>query len=308
MHLFTLKISRHSAQPKFVRYHDSHRDAAGWAAEPEDQVYGQTFTACTRTVVNAAGPWVQEIPNSGVKLRLTKGIHIVVDRKRLPVSDVVVMVEGKRILFVIPRGDRVIVGVTDTDFHANPEDVAVKAEDVSYVLNAVNQNFPTAALTATDVMSSWAGLRPLIANPNGSPSDISRAHEIRQPHPDWRDMVGGKLTTYRLMVEQTVDQIVCYLAKPVIRCRTTGEPLLPSEENTLFSGILPAPFTRKAVEHFVRNEWAVFLEDVLVRRSGWHYYRHDAAACADADAYWVADIALWSPTKRLEEITAYRAG
>src|SRR5215212_10183779 len=89
--------------------------------------------------------------------------------------------------------------------------------DVRYVLGVVNDTFPTAKIEPRDVISSWAGLRPLIAggsNAKGKPSDISRRHQVRMTHPGWLDVAGGKLTTYRLMAEQTVDEAVQYTKRP----------------------------------------------------------------------------------------------
>ena len=145
------------------------------------------------------------------------------------------------------------------------------------MLQITNQFFPSARLAEQDVISTWAGLRPLIADPNGKPSDISRGHEIRSPEPGWWDVAGGKLTTYRLMAEQTVDQIVNWLKRlnglhrEVAVCRTADEPLLPAADVAGVSGILPPEFSRRAVEHYCANEWAVHLDDVMVRRTSWHY-------------------------------------
>src|SRR5205085_4606852 len=120
--------------------------------------------------------------------------HLVVERARVPVPETVVMTEGKRILFAIPWGERTILGTTDTDYDGPLDDVTADAADVRYVLGVTNQFFPTAELTERDVINTWAGLRPLIADPNGRPSDISRSHEIRSPEPGWWDVAGGKLT------------------------------------------------------------------------------------------------------------------
>ena len=158
--------------------------------------------------MNATGPWADGLPHSQVKLRVTKGIHLVVERRRLAVPETVVMTEGKRILFAIPWGERTILGTTDTDYHGSPDDVTADAADIDYVLEITNQFFPRAKLTTRMSSVAWAGLRPLLADPNGKPSDISRSHEIKNPEPGWWDVAGGKLTTYRLMAEQTVDQIV----------------------------------------------------------------------------------------------------
>jgi glycerol-3-phosphate dehydrogenase len=171
----------------------------------------------------------------------------------------------------------------------------------------VNDFFPKIALAENDIVSSWAGVRPLIANRDGSPSDISRAHQIRCPEPAWWDIAGGKLTTYRLMAEQAVDQIVQHLGAKAQPCRTAAEPLLSGAEATAYSGILPAPCTREAVHHYVRHEWARRLEDVLLRRSGWHYYHRFSQRRIDEIAGWMAEATGWTPTEMSTEVEAFCA-
>jgi glycerol-3-phosphate dehydrogenase len=185
--------------------------------------------------------------------------------------------------------------------------VTVDPDDVAYLLRTVNDFFPRIALRESDIVSSWAGVRPLIANPDGSPSDISRAHQIRCPEPGWWDIAGGKLTTYRLMSEQAVDAIVKHLNAKVSPCRTAEEPLLRPEDAGPYSGILPAPFTREAVAHFVRHEWAQRLEDVLLRRSGWHYYERWSRSGLEQVADWMAQAAGWSLEQRRAEFDAFSA-
>ena len=87
---------------------------SGTGANSSTSFTGASHEVRARTVVNATGPWADGLPHSHVKLRLTKGIHLVVERSRVPVPDAVVMTEGKRILFAIPWGDRAILGTTDT--------------------------------------------------------------------------------------------------------------------------------------------------------------------------------------------------
>jgi len=291
-----------------VRFHEAEQGADEWVCAAEDVLAGSRFPIFSHAIVNTTGPWAQGLGYSAVKLRLTKGIHLVVDRRLLSFSDAVVISEGKRILFVIPWGERAIIGTTDTDHHGAPEDVVVLPGDVDYVLRAVEETFPDAALKRDDVICSWAGLRPLIANPDGSPSDISRAHQILNPHAGWWDVAGGKLTTYRLMAEQTVDRIVRHCGRGDIRCRTAEVPLLEREGEARFSGVLPPEFTEDAVAHFVRNEWAVSLEDVLVRRSGWHYYHTDINGKAEAAAGWMARLLAWPAGRVEQELASYRAG
>lgn len=288
----------------YTRFVSTQRRNNLWVAQLRDEREGREFEASAHTIVNASGPWAQGLAHSAVKLRLSKGIHIVVDRARLPVTDAVVITEGKRILFVIPWGERLIIGTTDTDYRGEPESVETHKEDVAYVLKALNSAFPSLHLQEDEIVSTWAGLRPLIANPDGSPSDISRAHQILNPEPAWWDVAGGKLTTYRLMAEQTVDRLFDHLKRPPVVCRTAKEPLLPAEE-TRFSGILPPPFSRESVSHFMDREWALTLSDVMIRRSGWHYYHEDAGRRAGQVAQWMAELAGWTADRTACELADY---
>ena len=283
-----------------------------WECQVTDQLTGTTFTIKTRSIVNATGPWADGLSYSAVKLRLTKGIHVVVERRRVPVPETVVMTEGKRILFAIPWGERTILGTTDTDYSGDTDRVFAAATDIEYVLNIANQFFPDARLEASDVISTWAGLRPLIADPDGKPSDISRSHEITNPQPGWWDVAGGKLTTYRLMAEQAVDRIANdlrarkELPQELQPCRTARELLLPRAEINNCSGILPPEFKREAVEHFCAREWAIHLDDVMVRRTSWHYYFPDAIEKAERAADWMSELLDWNGVQRAEELARYR--
>jgi glycerol-3-phosphate dehydrogenase len=294
----------------YCRYKDAARSDY-WECELEDRLAQKTFKVRARAVVNATGPWADGLPHSRVKLRATKGIHLVVENARIPVTETVVMSEGKRILFAIPWGERTIIGTTDTDYNGSLDDVWADATDIGYVLKVTNQFFPAAKLTPADVISAWAGLRPLVADPNGKPSDISRAHEIHNPEPGWWDVAGGKLTTYRRMGEQTVDAIVKWfkgsnqLSASYVPCRTALEPLLPQSETEGVSGVLPPPFGRRAVEHYVAREWAVHLDDVMVRRTSWHYFYRDAAAKARQVADWMGELLGWSAETQSAELARY---
>ena len=125
----------------------------GWIARLRDETTDQEIDVRTRTVVNAAGCWADRMAQSQVKLRLTKGIHLVVDQERLPTPEAVVLAEGKRILFVIPWGRRIILGTTDTDYDGPLELIPTNQEDVAYVLDVTNRAFPSARLEPSDVLS-----------------------------------------------------------------------------------------------------------------------------------------------------------
>ncbi len=288
----------------YCRFENATR-AGLWTCEVRDVVADKKLRVDALAVVNATGPWADGLPHSRVKLRVTKGIHLVVERSRVPVPDTVVMTEGKRILFAIPWGKRTILGTTDTDYAGSLDDIRATRSDISYVLEVTNRFFPGAKLGEPDVISAWAGVRPLIANPNGKPSDISRSHEIRRPEPGWWDVAGGKLATYRLMGEQTVDQIVKALKRARVRCRTAEEPLLPPTERKGVSGILPPEFNRQVVEHYIANEWALHLDDVMLRRTSWHYYFKDASRMAERVADWMGELLGWSAEQRAAELARY---
>jgi glycerol-3-phosphate dehydrogenase len=306
-------------------------DGPGWRCGVRDIVAGADIDVKARCVVNATGPWAALIPHSRLRLRLTKGVHLVIDSARstafrrlcgFPAETgtagdsgqadcsrhfAVVMTAGDRILFAIPWGERVILGTTDTDYAGPPENVAADAGDVAYILDIVNRHFPDAALSSADVIRTWAGVRPLIATGHGGPSDISRAHQILMPEPGWFDVAGGKLTTYRRIAEQVVDRVVEHAGPGAGQCRTAVEPLLLREPDPASSGIVPPPMHAELVEHYCRDEWAIHLEDVMVRRAGWHYYHSDALIDAHATrvATWMAAVHGWDTARQAEELARY---
>lgn len=303
---------RHGALlTNYCRFIDATRNAGVWSCNVTDSQSETNLSVQAKNIVNAAGPWADRLPHSRVKLRLAKGVHLVVDSGRISVTDTVVMTEGKRILFAIPWGERTILGTTDTDYNGSLEWIFADPADIQYILDITNRFFPHADLSRDDVISSWAGVRPLIADPNGSPSDISRSHQIDNPEPGWWDVAGGKLTTYRLMAEQTVDQIVNALKSAGLkpesgRCRTAEEPLLPTAETNAISGIIPPEFNLDAVRHFCEKEWAAHLDDVMVRRTSWHYYYKDAEARAIQVAQWMKDLLNWPDEVARKEVERYK--
>lgn len=176
------------------------------------------------------------------------------------------------------------------------------------MLKIANSSFPTARLQPSDLIAHWAGVRPLIAPrevKKGTPSNTSRNHQIRTPEPGWIDVAGGKLTTYRLMAQQTVDLIGKHVRTTTLPCRTAQEPILDASE-CAFSGVIPPAVSREAVEHYCRNEWATHLDDVMLRRSSWHYYHRDSAAIAEQTAGWMSEMLGWTDAQRQEEIARYQ--
>jgi glycerol-3-phosphate dehydrogenase len=287
----------------YTEFVSSARSGELWNCRLKDIQTGAELEITAKTVVNAAGPWSDRLPHSHTQLRLTKGVHLVVDRERLPIPEAVVMADGDRIMFAIPWGERVILGTTDTDYSDDIANPTCDARDIAEVLGVVNGVFPEAKLTSQDVVSTWAGLRPLVADPHGKPSDISRRHKIEMGEPGWWDITGGKLTTYRLMGEETVDQLVSFLKFDAKPCRTAELPLLKSD---VFSGILPPGIEQEVVSNACRNEWARHLDDVMIRRTSWRYYHREHLAIAEQVADWMGEELGWSSEKREEELESYR--
>ncbi len=299
--------ARHGAMiSNYTRLEEASPDSDGWRCELRDVRAEHGFSLTAQSVVNAAGPWAEKLAHSRVRLRLTKGVHLVIDRARLPVPEAVVVTQDRRILFAIPWGRRVILGTTDTDYDGPPEQVCTEPDDIQYILEILNRAFPSAGLSASDVRSTWAGLRPLLASRRGGPSDISRAHRIDMPEPGWLDVAGGKLTTYRLIAQQAVDRLLAHLNRKAPACRTAEELLLPAEDIAGISGILPPPVDHKLVEHFCRNEWAEHLDDVMLRRTSWHYYLDNANEVAIQVAAWMAPILGWDGPREQSELARYQ--
>lgn len=155
--------------------HDENDKANG--ATVEDLLTGETFDIKARVVLNSTGPWSDTIRQMDTKLdavpqmRPTKGVHLVVDSKKLYVPQPTYFDTGKndgRMVFVIPREEKTYFGTTDTDYKGDFAHPTVDQEDVDYLLEIVNNRYPSAEITIDDIESSWAGLRPLISSNGGS--------------------------------------------------------------------------------------------------------------------------------------------
>lgn len=186
------------------------------------------FTVSGRVVINATGPWVDEIreidkSKKGKRLHLTKGVHIVFPREKFPVRQSIYFdIADGRMIFAIPRGRTTYVGTTDTNYKDKIGEVATKMEDAKYLIDGINQNFPTVKLSVNDIESSWAGLRPLIHEEGKSASELSRKDEIFVSPSGLYSIAGGKLTGYRKMAERVVDMIIekSPKRKELIKCYT----------------------------------------------------------------------------------------
>lgn len=184
--------------------------------EVRDRLGGDRVELHAPWVVSAGGVWtdaVRDLAPHAADHRVlpAKGVHLVLDRDRLPVSEAVVVPsaagDGRRV-FVVPWGRQVYVGTTDERYEGPLDRAAVTDAEADYLLAAVGRSFAV-ALTPRDAVGAWAGLRPLASPAVGVASrDLSRRHAIREEPAGLVSVTGGKLTTYRQMAEEVVDRIV----------------------------------------------------------------------------------------------------
>ncbi|WP_432681368.1 glycerol-3-phosphate dehydrogenase [Bacillus velezensis] len=179
----------------------------------EDLLSGKEYKVYAKKIVNATGPWVDELrekdhSKSGKHLQHTKGVHLVFDQSVFPLKQAVYFdTPDGRMVFAIPREGKTYVGTTDTVYKQKLEHPRMTVQDRDYVVSSINYMFPELNITADDIESSWAGLRPLIHEEGKDPSEISRKDEIWTSQSGLITIAGGKLTGYRKMAEHIVDLV-----------------------------------------------------------------------------------------------------
>jgi glycerol-3-phosphate dehydrogenase len=212
-----------------------------------DALSGQQLTVRARVLVNATGPWTDEIRRLDAAgdtpiVRGSKGVHISLPRERLRTSEALTLlspVDG-RVMFIIPADTHTIIGTTETATSAHPAEVRASAADVDYLLASANGFFPQAQLTREDVVCAWAGIRPLVAggySGSGDANSASREHAIHSSPSGVLAISGGKLTTYRVMARDMVNAVEKVLGVPHRKAPTNSLPLpggdIPSLEAEL---------------------------------------------------------------------------
>jgi glycerol-3-phosphate dehydrogenase len=209
-------------------------------ARVRDEETGRVLDVSAEAVVVCAGVWtdlVHELAGvrAGYRVRMSKGVHIVVPREAVEASTGMILRTEKSVLFFIPWADRWIVGTTDTDWTGDRAEPAVTEEDVDYILTAANRVLAR-PLTRADVIAVYAGLRPLVEVDGGNGSKgskpttkVSREHVVDVPVPGLASIAGGKFTTYRLMARDVVDAAVADFDRVVPASVTEQLPLLGAD-------------------------------------------------------------------------------
>lgn len=316
------------------------RDANG---HPDDE-----FAVRARSVVNAAGVWADHVraidegadPRS---IRPAKGVHITLpwSRVRNDIAAIIPVPNDRRSVFVIPWGDTTYVGTTDTDYTGPVDDPTCTAEDVDYLLAAINSVLE-APVSRDDVIGTWAGLRPLLRGGSARTADLSRRHSVHASPGGVVTVTGGKLTTYRRMAADTVDAIGDLLGiRAPSRTRhlrlhgATGAAIPPvgveasvrehlhgrygsdatavmrlveSDPSLAAPLVAGQPYLRAEAVYAVRAEMARTLDDVLSRRTRARLFARDASAdAAVATAELLAPELGWTDAERDAQVASYRA-
>jgi glycerol-3-phosphate dehydrogenase len=207
-------------------------------ARVRDEETGRSVDVSAEAVVVCAGVWtdlVHELAGvrAGYRVRMSKGVHIVVPRSAVRADTGMILRTEKSVLFFIPWGERWIVGTTDTDFSGDRAEPAATEEDVDYILATANRVLAR-PLTRADVIAVYAGLRPLVAVPPSAKgakptTKLSREHVVDTPVPGLASIAGGKFTTYRLMARDVVDAAVADFGRSVPSSVTDQLPLLGAD-------------------------------------------------------------------------------
>lgn len=284
-----------------------------------------------RAFVNATGPWLDRIrnlddPEAEPMIRPTKGVHLVVDRERLGNRNALVLtaVRDGRVLFAIPWQDQTIIGTTDTDYSGDPDHVAAEQGDIGYLLETANFYFPRANLHESHVISTYAGLRPLVRGlARTLPSALSREEAIEESSSGLISLGGGKLTTYRRVAVRVVEHVVSRLAQAngrrfEGRSGTDQRPLPGADrdrEIEAFSEqmaewsdpLAPGVSIRKGEVAFAAaREMALRIEDVLRRRTSIALRRPDRGVIAARPAgRAMAQVLAWDEAKLSHAVEEY---
>jgi glycerol-3-phosphate dehydrogenase len=207
-----------------------HRAGQLAGATVEDRETGNILEVSARVVVNATGPWLDRVGaltrNWTPRLRPTRGSHLLVPR--LPGGDEALYLSvdrDDRMFFVIPWGELSLIGTTDLDDTSPPQEATASAGEISYLLEETARYLPETQLTDSDVVSTFAGIRPLLAGGPAQASAVSREHALFEAADGLIAIGGGKYTTYRAMAAALADRVMARLGRPRGRAQTGQLPL-----------------------------------------------------------------------------------
>lgn len=185
----------------------------------KNEAEGKIYDVFADEVVNVTGAWSNEVTAMdekllGIRVNPVKGIHLVVPQVSATYALALTTPQDQRLFFVIPWGLYSLIGTTETDYSGDPNAVTVTGEDKKYLIEAYNHYFPKKPIEESSIISSFAGLRPLV-DLKSSEAYASREHAIVRSPSGLTTMLGGKYTTHRKMAEEVVDGIAARHHKPL---------------------------------------------------------------------------------------------
>lgn len=265
----------------------------------KEMVSGNEINVLAKLVVNATGVFADAVtrldnPNAKHTMKPSQGVHIVIDKSFLPGNSAIMIpkTDDGRVLFAIPWHDEVVVGTTDTPVDTISLEPVALEKEINFILHTAEQYFVRAP-RREDILSVFAGLRPLAANPENphSTKEVSRRHKITLSPSGLLTIVGGKWTTYRRMAEETIDKAIAsgFLTKR--KCVTSDHPLTTQTSNSVgrfriygdrsfeIEAMIhenpelglpidhSLPYTKAEIIWICKNEIPINIEDILARRT-----------------------------------------
>jgi glycerol-3-phosphate dehydrogenase len=241
-------------------------------AKIRDVESGELISVRSKSTIMAAGVWTDSLYTKfgikpGYTVRMSKGAHIVVPGNAIKSETGVIIKTEVSVLFIIPWGDKWIVGTTDTDYEESREEPLATSEDVTYILNQANRVLEP-QLRREQVIGVFAGLRPLVSTDPDSPTTkLSREHVVDSPVPGFVSIAGGKYTTYRVMAEDAVNEAINHLRKIVPDSVTETLAIIGAEGYSVLMNQIPRlshqySVSEKSVEHLL-NRYGSLMSEVL---------------------------------------------
>ena len=253
-------------------------------AVARDLETGEEFEIRARAVINATGIFADELrraddPSLSPLLSLSRGTHVVFPRSVFDTRDALLVpkTDDGRVLFAIPWHEHVLVGTTDVEVPNAELDPAPSSAEIDYIISHLNR-YLSRPVDRTMMLSTFAGLRPLVNRHAASTAKLSREHVVETSRSGLVTIAGGKWTTYRKMAQDTIDAVPAASGLPVAPCRTANLPLHGEDpealrgivdENPSLSEVLHPRlrYTKAEIVFATRYEMARTVDDALSRRT-----------------------------------------
>ncbi len=286
----------------------------GYRVTIRDHETNDEFTTFARHIVNATGVWTEESQalidaDPGFTVTMSKGIHLVVARDRIPLDLGLLLRTERSVLFVIPWGGFWLVGTTDTPWTFDKANPAATSTDIDYLLEHVNTVLET-PLTYDDILGVWSGLRPLVAGTASSTTTLSREHVVGTPRPGVAFIGGGKLTTYRVMADDVVTAALSSAGTKAARSATANLPLLgavgfenaaDATRESLRSRGLPTDLADRLV-----NRYGSMAPDVVALVDGNPQWKELLPGSTNVHGFEIAYAVLAEDARHLDDVVVRR--